>query len=69
MIITHEYPRAFGAYVGISHKGTLGPGYIQLSPNSWVQNDVIPFSSRESQNATPQSDAFSPQELDKASVK
>ncbi len=29
---THEYPLS-RAYIGISYKGTLGPGYIQLSPD------------------------------------
>ena len=28
---THKYP-VYRAYIGISHKGTLGSGYIQLSP-------------------------------------
>ena len=32
MIITHKYP-LYRAYIGISHRGTLGSGYIQLSPD------------------------------------
>ncbi len=32
-IMTHEYP-LYRAYIGISNRGTLGSGYIQLSPES-----------------------------------
>ena len=31
-IISHKYP-LYRAYIGISHKGTLVQGYIQLSPD------------------------------------
>ena len=34
-IITHKYP-LYRAYIGISHRGTLGSGYIQLSPEPWI---------------------------------
>ena len=32
-IITHKYP-LYRAYIGISHRSTLGSGYIQRTPLS-----------------------------------
>ena len=36
-IITHKY-LLYMAYIGICHRGTLGSGYIQLSPGKKTEN-------------------------------
>ena len=39
-IITHKY-LLYRAYIGISHRGTLGPGYSQLSPDTVSVKELL----------------------------